>query len=433
KPLNMPPSWSNDGKGGFTLERRGPVYVLRAFSGQRTVNPGDTLHFDINLLVTPFKALNVQEQWHDRYYHKYMPLDTIADAGANVINVHHATDINPFINYPFVRTAEMKSYISEAHKRDFKVKIYYTVRELTNICPEIWALKSLGAEILSEGPGGGYSWLQEHLDGNYIPAWFVPDLQDAAVINTGTSRWHNYYLEGLDWLVKQVGIDGLYIDDVAFDRSIMQRVRKVLYRTNPGALIDLHSANQFNHRDGYTNSANLYMEHFPYIDRLWFGEYFDYNAGPEYWMTEVAGIPFGLMGEMLQDGGNQWRGMLYGMTSRAPWSGNPSNIWKIRDRFGMERSEMIGYWVKDCPVRTGRADVPATVYKRRGEALIAVASWAAGPARVQLEIDWRSLGINPEDAEFYLPEVEGFQEEGHLKPGESFQVPAGKGLLIWVR
>ncbi len=90
--------------------------------------------------------------------------------------------------------------------------------------------------------------------------------------------WHNYYIEGLNWLVKNVGIDGLYIDDVAFDRTTMKRVRRVLDSTRPGALIDLHSANQFNVRDGFANSANLYLEHFPYLNRLWFGEYFDYNA-----------------------------------------------------------------------------------------------------------------------------------------------------------
>ena len=114
------------------------------------------------------------------------------------------------------------------------------------------------------GPGGGFSWLQEHLGSDYIAAWFVPELKDAAVINTGVSRWHNYYVEGLNWLARNVGIDGLYIDDVAFDRTTMKRVRKVLDRNRPGALIDLHSANQFNVRDGFASSANLYLEHFPY-------------------------------------------------------------------------------------------------------------------------------------------------------------------------
>ncbi|MFA5815202.1 MAG: glycoside hydrolase domain-containing protein [Bacteroidales bacterium] len=390
KPLNMPPSWYNQGKGGIGLDRKGNEYKLTAYSGERTMNAGETLHFDINILLTPFRTIDPNKQWHDRYYHKYMPLDTITKVGANVINVHHATGINPYINYPFMRPAEMKAYIDSAHAIQDKVKIYYTVRELSNICSEIWALKSLGNEILSYGPGGGYSWLQEHLDGNYIPAWFVPDLSDAAVINSGTSRWHNYYLEGLNWLVKNVGIDG------------------------------------------YTNSGNLYLEHFPYIDRLWFGEYFDYNGSPDYWMTEVAGIPFGLMGEMLQDGGNQWRGLIYGMTSRAPWSGNPTNIWKLEDEFGIQKSEMIGYWVPDCPVKTGRPDILATVYKAPGKTMIAIASWAAGPARVSLDINWKALGIDPAKARFTLPAVKGFQEAGQLKVGDSFVVPMGKGLAIIV-
>jgi hypothetical protein len=430
KPLNMPPSWFNEGKGAIILDRQGDEYELTASSGERTIAAGETLHFDVNILLTPFRTINPDKQWHDRYYHKYMPLDTIRKAGANVINVHHATAINPFINYPFMRPAEMKAYIDSAHAMNDQVKIYYTVRELSNICPEIWALKSLGNEVLSYGPGGGYSWLQEHLDGNYIPAWFVPDYNDAAVINSGTSRWHNYYLEGLNWLVNNVGIDGLYIDDVAFDRSIMKRAKKVMMRGNPGAMIDLHSANQFNDRDGYTNSGNLYMEHFPYIDRLWFGEYFDYNAEPDFWMTEVAGIPFGLMGEMLQDGGNQWRGLIYGMTSRAPWSGDPANIWKLVDDFGIRGAEMIGYWVPDCPVKTGRPDILATVYKSSGKSLIAIASWAAGPARIKLDIDWKALGIDPEKAVMTLPGVKSFQSPGQLKPGESFSVPAGKGLAV---
>src|SRR4030065_686915 len=110
----------------------------------------------------------------------------------------------------------MKKYIDEAHARGMKVKIYNTIRELSNRCVELFALRSLGDEIFSKGPGGGFSWLQEHLVSDYIAAWFVPELKDAAIINSGMSRWHNYYLEGLNWLVRKVGIDGRYNHDVAF-------------------------------------------------------------------------------------------------------------------------------------------------------------------------------------------------------------------------
>jgi hypothetical protein len=330
----------------------------------------------------------------------------------------------------------MKAYIDDAHRRGFKVKIYDTVRELSNRAAELFALRSLGHEIFSPGPGGGYSWLQEHLGSDYIAAWFVPELKDAAVINSGLSRWHNYYIEGLDWLARNVGIDGLYLDDVAFDRTTMKRIRKVLDRRRPGPLIDLHSANQYNPRDGFASSANLYLEHFPFLDRLWFGEYFDYNGSrPDYWLVEMSGIPFGLMGEMLQDGGNPWRGMVFGMTSRLPWAGDPRPLWRTWDEFGITSSEMLGWWADACPVRTGRKDVLATVYLKREQAtkpraLIALASWAPEPADVRLAIDWKALGLDPKTAVLRAPAIDRFQPAVEFRPAEAVRVEPGKGWLL---
>jgi hypothetical protein len=41
----------------------------------------------------------------------------------------------------------MKAYIDAAHKKGLKVKIYNTIRELSNRAREIWALGSLGHEV----------------------------------------------------------------------------------------------------------------------------------------------------------------------------------------------------------------------------------------------------------------------------------------------
>jgi hypothetical protein len=436
KPLVMPRSWSNEGRGGCRFrEDGGDTFLISCYSGERTMAPGDELRYDFKLLLTPFHTLDTDAQWRTRFLHDYRPIPAVLESGATVINVHHARDINPYINYPFLRPAEMKAYADEAHANGLKMKIYYTVRELTNRAPEIFALRSLGEEIFAPGPGGGYSWLQEHLGSNYIGGWFVPALKDAAVVTSGVSRWHNYYLEGLEWLVTHVGIDGLYIDDVAFDRTVMKRVRKILDRGRPGALIDLHSANQYNARDGFASSANLYLEHFPYLDRLWFGEYFDYGFPPDFWLVEVSGIPFGLMGEMLQDGGNPWRGMLYGMTNRLPWGGDsdPRPIWKAWDAFGMAGSRMIGYWVPSSPVRTDRADVPATVYVQPGRALISLASWAPDPVEATLSIDWQALGIDPADASIDATPIENFQPARHFEMGETIPVEPGRGWLLTIR
>jgi hypothetical protein len=405
--------------------------LVAASSGPRRIEAGDTLYFNFNLLLTPFKPIDPKAHFATRFFHAFKPVEEVAETGANTINVHHANAINPYINYPFLRPAEMKRYIDEAHARGMKVKIYYTIRELSNRCVELFALRSLGDEIFSKGPGGGFSWLQEHLVSDYIAAWFVPELKDAAIINSGMSRWHNYYLEGLNWLVRNVGIDGLYIDDVAFDRTTMKRVRKILDRGRPGSLIDLHSANQFNPRDGFASSANLYLEHFPFLNRLWFGEYFDYNSGPDYWLVEISGIPFGLLGEMLEGGGNPWRGMIYGMTNRLPWSGqNPGRIWKIWDEFGIGEARMIGYWSADCPVRTDNPDVPATAYVREGKTLISLASWATEIVRCRIRIDWEALGLDGPSARLHAPEIPDFQVEADFKPDDWIQVEPGKGWLL---
>ncbi|MFS2726721.1 glycoside hydrolase domain-containing protein [Parabacteroides merdae] len=430
KPLHMPVSWCNAGNGGIDIHNAADGTRINAYSGKRSVKKGDRLYYYFNLALTPFRPIDTDKQWRERYHHNYEFLDGIQKRGANVINIHHANAINPFINYPFLRTKEMKAYIDGAHARDMKVKIYNTVRELSNSCVEMFALRSLGNEIFSEGPGGGFSWLQEHLDQNYIGAWFVPGLKDAAIVNSGISRWHNYYLEGLDWLMKNVGIDGLYIDDLAFDRMTMKRIRKVMNRTNPGAMIDLHSANQYNPKDGFANSANLYLEHFPYLDRLWFGEYFNYDFPPEFWLVEVSGIPYGLMGEMLEGGGNPWRGMLYGMTGRSPRVDN-GPLWKLWDSFGMQNSEMIGYWVKDNPVKTGSEKTLATVYSHMGDkALISLATWEDTDAKVKLSIDWAKLGLDPSKVTLHAPAIENFQQETTWKPSDEIVVPKGKGLLI---
>jgi hypothetical protein len=446
KPLIAPRSWANDGKGGCNIRPEGEAQVLvRCFSGAHTLAAGDSLRFDFRLMITPFKPLDVQGQWATRYFHAFVPVDSAAGRGANTLNVHHANRVNPWINYPFIETAQMKAYIDSAHAKGLKTKIYYTVRELTNHSPELFALRSLGDEVLSRGPGGGYSWLQEHLGGDYIAAWHVPTIKDAAVVNSGVSRWHNFYIEGLDWLVKHQGIDGLYLDDVAFDRLTMKRIRKTLDRGNPGALLDLHSANQYNPRDGYASSANLYLEHFPYINRLWFGEYFDYDSKPDYWLVELSGIPFGLMGEMLEKGGNPWRGLTMGMTARLPWSGDPAPVWKLWDAFGIARSTMHGWWSGHDPVRTSDTEVLATTWVQpatntsatgasatnaSARAMIALGNWSAQDRTVSLTVDWQALGVDPARVRLRAPAVDAFQQAGMWAPGTPITVPGGKGLVL---
>ncbi len=430
QPLRMPPSWFNEGRGGIRIREESGAVVAHNYSGPRTIRAGDTLHFNVRFLITPFKPIDTRTHFRTRFVHQYVPVDSVVAWGGTVVNIHHANEINPYINYPFYNLDKQRAYIDEAHAKGVKVKLYYTIRELTYKARELFPIRSLGDEIFNDGEGGGYSWLQEHLQDHYHAAWRAYQVDDASILDKGTSRWTNYYIQGLQWLAHNQHIDGLYLDDVAFGRATMRRMVDVLYQERPEVVIDLHSANQFNPRDGFNNSAMLYMELFPYISRLWFGEYFDYSQKPEYWMTEVSGLPFGLMGEMLQDGGRPYRGMLYGMTARKYGDTDPRPVWAMMDDFGIADSRMLGYWLENAPVRTGRDDILATTYVRDDRVLIALASWAEGDQVVSLQLDRDALGLGP-DLRATAPAVKGLQESGPVDLS-AVRVPAGKGLWIVV-
>ena len=435
----LPDAWHNSGQGQCAVtEEAGDRVVIRASSGPRTLAAGAALTFCFGLLVTPVKPLD-QRHWSWRYYHRGSDpdLETAVDAGTSIINIHHGGALNPHINYPFIATEELGAYVKAAHDNGMKVKVYYTVRELSNHCAELFPLRSLGFEVFSDGPGGGASWLHEHLGGHYAPAWHESKLPsgkvDAALGTTGLSRWHNYYLEGLRWLLENVAIDGLYLDGIGYNREIMKRVRKVMERTRPGALIDFHSGNNFHPNYGLSNCANQYLEHFPYLDSLWFGEGFDYNESPDYWLVEISGLPFGLYGEMLQGGGNPWRGMIYGMTSRLGWGGDPRPIWKVWDDFGIADADMKGYWHADCPIKTNHESVLATAYCKPGKTLVALASWAPEAVSCQLAIDWQALGLDPQQATLTAPELPDFQPHTTFGPADPVPVEPGRGWLLLMR
>jgi hypothetical protein len=272
---------------------------------------------------------------------------------------------------------------------------------------------------------------------NYTPQWYQHFDDDSLGIDaalltaTSDSRWFNYYIEGLAWLVKKVDIDGIYLDDVSFDRRIIKRMRKVMEAIKPGCIIDLHSNTGFS-----IGPAIQYTEYFPYIDKLWFGESFQYDKmPPENWFVEVSGIPFGLMGDMLQGGGNPWRGMVYGMTVRYPWTTDgvkcdPRSIWTIWDSFGIENARMVGYWDRKPLVTTSDPDVLATAYVKDGKTLISLASWANENRNVRLHIDWKGIGLKESNSIIYAPKIDKFQPERSFQADEEIPIEPGKGWLI---
>ncbi len=458
-PLHLPPSWGNEGKGGVNVLDKNNDVMVSAYSGQRELKAGDVLNYDFELLITPFKTINKQIKYNDRYFHgggtriASRKVELAEKAGANILNIHHAEDIYPFINYPYLdeNMEELKQLVSDAHEHDIRLKLYYTTRELTKNLPEFWAFYSLNGEIMFPGPGnasrtealhpdGPNKWLIENLREKYIPAWvssikdgkFKGEL-DLSILTTPDSRLNNYYIGGLDLMLRELKIDGVYIDDSALDRITLRRARKLIDRYRPEGRMDLHSWNHFNAWAGYTNCLNLYMDLLPYFDLVWIGEGRDYDRMPDHWLVEVSGIPFGLPGQMLQGGGNPWRGMVYGITNRAGWGGDPTEIWNFWDQYHFTDKQMLGYWDSESPVKCDNELVKATLYKGTDECIIAVANWGAKDQRCSLDIDWVKLGYDKGGCSYSIPYLKHFQEEQSLSSLKRLKIPGTKGYLIVIR
>jgi hypothetical protein len=145
-------------------------------------------------------------------------------------------------------------------------------------------------------------------------------------------------------------------------------------------------------------------------------------------MTEVSGLPFGLMGEMLQDGGHPYRGMLYGMTARFYGNVDPRPVWAMMNDFGIADSRMLGYWLDPTPVGTGNPRVLATTYVRPDGVLIALASWSDREERVALTLDLAALGLGG-SVRAYAPAVLGLQSQTDVDLS-AVVVPANQGVFL---
>lgn len=453
--LRMPESWGNGGKGGIRMSDRDDRNVLvTAFSGPRMLEKGRTLNFGVEMLVTPVKPLDMEHHVTDRFYHSnsdlsdsYIP--AAKAAGANFINIHHKKEIYPYINYPYFDASapDFKAFADRAAKEGIGTRAYYTTRELTVKVPEIWALRSLGGEVIHDGPGkdartlihrnGPNQWLVDNFGDHFIPAWFnafregkYKGEMDISVITTPDSRWNNYYLEGLQWMIRHYGLRGVYIDDSALDRETLKRARRILDGDGIRRQIDIHSWNHMNEWAGYANSLHMYLDLLPYVDRTWIGEGFGANNAPDFWLVEMSGIPFGLMSETL-DAHNVWRGMVYGMPPRLPWSGNPVPVWKLWDAVGMKDAVIHGWWDPATPATSDNTRVLVTTYTLPGgKALLTLANWTDEPQTLNLTLDSQKLGFTP--SRTTLPEVETLQTAADIDLSQPLTIEGTKGMFILV-
>jgi hypothetical protein len=445
----LPQSWANAGQGGCRLREDGEVVRLETFTGPRELVAGAPLELRFRLLITPFKPLDTRTHWGWRVGDITAPPEALPEI--TVRHLHHAFPENPYINYPFLTSDALRGLVKKHHTEGMKgVNLYYNTGLVSNYMVEMWPFRSLGTELFNQTKGmiywgttaqenqagGGYPWLMEHLGSGYVSSWRQPLFNgetDASLVLNGKSRYDSFYLEGARWLIANSGINGIYFDGVGPDRLTMRRLARLMNAMIPGGgRRDAHLGNNYLYLDQRNSAGNLYMEAFPYLDSVWVGEGFDYTLGPDYWLVEVSGLPFGLPSEMLACSGTQpdyFRGMLFGMGYRPP-EARTAALWRFWDAFGIQDATMLGWWDDRCPVKPSCPEVRATTYQKAGQALLVVTSWGTTEITCDIQVDYRKLGLDPLRVQWRLPAVAGLQEGGMLTANAPLVLPPRGGRFI---
>lgn len=418
-PLRVPEeTWDNYGKGGISVRLHHEFVKLSAFTGSFDFKNNEARSFDFEIHITPLKPIDYKKAFGTRYCHnnklknEIKEIDTAEKNGLNYVIFHQGNMIMPFINYPFYETDRLKNAVDYAGKKGIGIKLYYTEREHSNHMAETFVYKALGDEIILRKQGVSHSWQKEkpqwlvdNFGEDIIPGWFVKykhgkykNDHDISFIVRPDTRLDNYYVEGLNWLVDNIGIKGIYIDDTSLDRTTLERAKKVLSKTD--GLIDMHMWNHEEPRAGDVSCMNLYTEIIPFLDSVWLGEGFFYKKySPEYMLAEVSGIPYGVTGQMLEGGGDLYLGMLYAMNNRFGWHyKNAVYMYKIWDDFGIEGSRMLGYWHSENPVNTDNKNVLVTVYVKKDSALVCAYNFADKAQSFYFGIDFGLLGFKFKNA-----------------------------------
>ena len=448
--------WCGDGQAGrVELRPQADSISLDVHTGPMHLSGGDGRVFRLNLMLTPFMKPDLRVSAQKVYaggIGRFMG-DSKVGKEADRIVVDYDEKLNPYLNYPFPSEEMLLEAIEKLHAADKEVQFVIGVREIPYQINEFWPLWSLDNEIFTYGTGLsgvqqehgfnyarkpipfiGNPWLCEHLGKGYSSSWRTTNIEGDDVVTLAInplSRWQNFYLETVRYLLETLQVDGIRTD--LTDRRVTQRLRVLLDEVSPGVTLDTITGNNFRPENGMINPMAQYLESLPFVDSIVFADGFSYGAGPDYYLVELSGVPFGVNTSFYGD--QPYKSLLYGSLPQMHKADmGLESLWRFCDSFRLSESDFTGYWERPAPVEIENKDILVSVYKRGLQALLVVVNWG--------NLDWNltlgpkditRLGLNPERSLIGIPEIAGLQRES--KPSAIFvhTLARSEGALVLIQ
>ena len=409
--------WDNHGKGYTLVMPTDEGLEFSAHTGRIVLVAGAEITFNFEIYLTPFKALDMKKSFgtrvgQDNVERNYSEMiDRAANDKMHLLNVQYGTKLYNIVNYPFDRVRELKNISLEAHKKGIGVSIDYTLGEIPD--------NNIEANIYT------------NIDG------MTTVCNDKKVRLIGDGVAGNYYVESLQYLISNVGLNGVTALDPSFNRNLAERVNKVLDRkTAIPRAFSLVMSDRANEANGNTLSVIDYVSVLPFVDKMMKKEVMDYktiNLDEKFLL--YSGVPFGVSAESA-DGSSIVESMLYAMTTTYGKDGTVSealsDLYKEIDAVGISESNFKGCWDSLNPVRVDNKSILCSSYINGGK-MVAV-FFNTSDKKIEFEVGIENkLGYTTVGKKVYAPQIAGLQKKKKVNLGKPFKLKAHGGLIVIVK
>lgn len=399
-------SWDNHGKGYIQNIKTEEGSALSAVCGKTVLPKGGEVTLRFEILLTPFKAVDYKSHFsvksavrNPALKKKIDQLELFSESAVNRVIVAEGNKENPHAGYPFNTVRELKTLVKDAHNRDLEVVAEYSPKVLPEAAPEYYAFRDTSEMILKDGK---------------LP---VPGTAGKLKTEAGAG---NFYVEGNRYLLEKLNHDGV-ITDGGISKAALERIKKVYEdKASPVTLAV---------NDGALGAAEL----LPFADRL---SVSTSSCEPDYILTELSGLVYGLTAEIMTGNVNPHLAMLFGLNSVYGNKGELGDraalsVCELWDKFGIKDAKFFGYWDKRNPVTADKREIYVSVYIKDGDLLASVYNASEKTVRFDLGINPK-LGYTSKGKKIVRPAVLGLGVRKKINFNKPFTLRGKKGMFILV-
>lgn len=450
-PAAPPDCWFNGGRGGMSLSETKEGAKLSVNTGRIILPAGDKMVLKFSILLTPFKELNLKKSLllrigRDQIEPTYdKMIDRSEKDGLTYMNITYGGEANPYLNFPFPYVKAISALARRLHEKGLGISLSYNLREISTQSREIYAYKALGDELLlRSGDESVTNAEQTKMLGSDViidkvvryTAGKRKGTNDYAVIGTPSSRLDNYFIEGINYFIKNADIDAISMRDANLNRLTMERIKKIMGKIKgiPG-IIEMQISDQYNDRCGYANSLNYYADILPFLDKVWLDRSFEgVIDDPSGILFEASGIPYGISATGPENS-SVIKCLMFAMLPKYGLDQNTSislgSIYKILNNFEVENATFYGHWDSRNPFLTDNPSVLCSCYKNGENMLVVVYNFSNKKVEFELGIESK-LGYTSKGKKVYAPRISGEQRARKLNLGKSKKLKAGAGMVFMI-